>query len=70
MELFLSKNEKRAIDILEFLYSEEKNFTVQDIALTVNCSTNSVNESLIFLNNEQKNNCLPLKIHYLFLHSD
>ncbi|MBE9389947.1 helix-turn-helix domain-containing protein [Vagococcus salmoninarum] len=59
MELFLSKNEKRAIAILEFLYSEEKNFIVQDIALTVNCSTNSVNESLIFLNRLLKTYNVP-----------
>ncbi|MBP1040802.1 helix-turn-helix domain-containing protein [Vagococcus sp. BWB3-3] len=50
MTTFLDKNEKRDLDILYHLYSEDKLWSAEELATVANCSVKSVTSSVSTLN--------------------
>ncbi len=50
MASFLDKNEKRDLEILYFLYSEDKTWSIEQLASLANCSIKSVSSTISKLN--------------------
>ncbi|MBP1040072.1 helix-turn-helix domain-containing protein [Vagococcus sp. BWB3-3] len=62
MNSFFSTSEKRTLDILEYLYSENKTWFLPEIASAIHCSIKSVSQSISILNNLVEENNLTCSI--------